>query len=351
MKSSIFNSVGEFFALDIGSSAIRVVQLRGSGTNRTLLKYGAAPIDVKMALSDAQIDQTAVGKTIVSLLAEADITAKNVVVGLPSNKTFVTVVDLPRMNPQELASTIKYQADQYIPMAVDESKIDWSVIGDSPAEEGKVEVLLASVTNQFSEKRMELLESVGLNVIGLEPEALALARSLTPTGGTSGAQLIIDMGEYATDIVITLAGLPRLIRSIPTGGQSLLKSAIQNLNVDENQARQFVYKFGFDKTKLEGQIYKALDPSAQVVTAEVQKSIKFFSARYQNTPISNIVTSGAAALLPGFHQYLSEAAGGVPVQAGNSWQNVNYSNSAHEQLMSMNHQFAVAVGLAERSSL
>ena len=85
MKSSIFNAVGDFFALDIGSSAVRVVQLRGSGNNRTLLKYGAAPIDIKMALSDAQVDQTAIGGVITSLLAEADITTKNVVVGLPSN--------------------------------------------------------------------------------------------------------------------------------------------------------------------------------------------------------------------------------------------------------------------------
>ncbi|MCB9823044.1 type IV pilus assembly protein PilM [Candidatus Nomurabacteria bacterium] len=351
MKSSIFNAVGEFFALDIGSSAIRVVQLRGSGTNRTLIKHGAAPINVQMALSDAQIDRTAVGAVITKLLGESDITAKNVVVGLPANKTFVTVVDLPKMSPQEMASTIKYQADQYIPMAVDDAKIDWSVLGDSPEEAGKTEVLLASVANEFSEKRMELLESIGLNVIGLEPESLAIARSLTPSSGAQSAQMILDMGEYATDIVMTFGGAPRLVRSIPTGAQSLLKSAKQNLNIDDNQSRQFVYKFGFDKTKLEGQIFKSLEPTAQVIVTEIQKSMKFFTNRYKNTQLSGIVTSGAAALLPGFHQYISEAAGGIPVQAGNCWQNVSYSNSSHEQLMSVNHQFAVAVGLALRSGL
>jgi len=191
------------------------------------------------------------------------------------------------------------------------------------------------------------LESIGLNVIGLEPDAIALARSLTPAGNSGPAQMIIDMGEYATDIVITMDNAPRLVRSIPTGGQSLLKSAVQNLNVDENQARQFVYKFGLDQTKLEGQIYRALQSTVEVVSSEVQKSIKFFTTRYPNVQLSGIVTSGAAAILPGFHQYLSAAAGNAPVQPGNSWQNVSYSNSAHEQLMGVNHQFAVAVGLAE----
>jgi Tfp pilus assembly PilM family ATPase len=160
--------------------------------------------------------------------------------------------------------------------------------------------------------------------------------------------MVIDMGEYATDIVITSGGAPRLVRSIPTGGQSLLKAAMQNLNIDENQARQFVYKFGLDPSKLEGQVKRALISTVEVVSGEVQKSIKFFGGRYPSVALSGIVTSGAAVLLPGFHQYLSTAAGNIPVQGGNSWQNITYSNAAHEQLMNVNHQFAVAAGLAQR---
>lgn len=349
MKSSIFNVVGDFFALDIGSSAIRVVQLRGSGATRSLVKYGAAPLDVKLALSDAPEDQKKVSDLIAALIGEVGISTKNVVVGLPSNKTFVTIVDLPKMTQQELKNTIKYQADQFIPMSVDEAKIDSVIIGDSPADPGKMEVLLASVTNKFSEQRMEMLEAIGLDVMALEPDAIALARALTPANSTN-AQMIIDMGEYATDIVITLSGAPRLVRSIPTGGQSLIKAAMQNLNIDENQARQFVYKFGLDETKLEGQINRALTSTVEVVASEVQKSLKFFTGRYQNATIGGVVTSGSAAILPGFHQYLSTAANNIPVQAGNTWQNISYSNSAHEQLMGINHQFAVAAGLGERGA-
>lgn len=348
MKSSIFNAVGDFFALDIGSSAIRVVQLHGGGTNRALVKYGSAPVDVKLAQSDAVSDQAAIAQMAKSLIDEVGITTKNVVVGIPSAKSFVSVVDLPKMSAPELKSTIKYQADQYVPMSAEDAKTDAVILGDSPTDPAKMEVLLASVSNKFSEQRMDMLESIGFNVIALEPDSLALARSLTSVQDSANAQLILDMGEYTTDVIITLQGTPRLVRSIPTGGQTLLKTAMQNLNIDENQARQFVYKFGLDQTKLEGQIYRALSGPAEVVATEVKKSIEFFRTRYQGVQLSGIVTSGAAAVLPGFHQYLSAAASNAPVQAGNSWQHVTYSNSAHEQLMMVNHQFAVAIGLAER---
>lgn len=352
MNSSMFNVVGDFFALDIGSSAIRLVQLRGNGSHKTLLKYGAVAIDVKTGLSDAAADQQKVAEAVKMLITETGITTRNVVAGIPSGKTFVTIVDLPKMSPQELAGTIKYQADQFIPMAVDESKIDWAIIGDSPVDANKSEVLLASVANKFSEQRLELLESIGLNVIALEPDSLALVRSLTPGASqATSAELLVDVGEYATDIVITLGGIPRLVRSIPTGGQTMVRAAAQNLSVADNQANQLMYKFGLDKTKLEGQVARALESSAEAISAEVQKSLKFFNTRYHEVTVNDIVLTGVAAIVPGFGQYMAQAAGIATVQVGNSWQNVSYSNDVHEQVMSVNHQFAVATGLALRGSL
>jgi type IV pilus assembly protein PilM len=344
MKSSIFNAVGDFFALDIGTSAIRIVQLKGNSSNKALFKFGAVAVDVKTALSDAAADQQKIAELVNGLVAETGVTTNNVAVGLASNKTFVTVVDVPKMTAQEFGRTIKYQVEQYIPMALDEAKVDWAILGDSPKEEGKMEVLLASVSKKFSENRLDMLESIGLNVISFEPDSLALARSLTPIDDNN-ARLIVDMGEYNTDIVVMYGGAPRLVRSIPSGGQTLLRSVVQNLSIDENQARQFVYKFGMDSTKLEGKVAKALAAGAEVVATEVQKSIKFFNDRYPNVSMNSITASGATGILPGFGQYLSQAAGGIPVQPGNSWQNVSYSSDVHEQLMSINHQFAVAVGL------
>jgi type IV pilus assembly protein PilM len=344
----LFDTVGDFFALDIGATALRVVQLRRSGHNWALVRYGAAPIDVKISMSDSTEDQRRLGDAIMALVTHAGLSSRNVVLGIPSNKMFATVVDLPKLSPQELSNTIKYQADQFIPMSTEEAKIDWSVLGNSPRDPQKDEVLLAGVSNKFSEQRLELLEGLGFNVIAIEPDALALTRALVPAGNND-AMILLDLGDYATDLVAVLGGTPRLVRSIPVGGKSFVKAAMQNLNIDENQAQQFIYKFGLHPDKLEGQIYRALESTIEQLYTEVEKSIKFFQTRYTESPIKNVVLSGAGAILPGFGEFITGKSN-IQVVVGNAWQNVSYPGNMQEELVKVGHTFGVVVGLAERMS-
>lgn len=337
----------DFFGLDIDSSAIRVVQLRGGGNAKTLVRYGSMPVDTKTAQSDAQADQKRLSSMVASLVQQTGLTVKDVVVGLPSNKMFTTVVDFPKLSPAELDKTIRYQMDSHIPMNITESKVDWAVLGDSPTSADQVEVLIAAVSNAYAEVRLDMLESIGLNVIAIEPDALALARALLPSG-TSEAVMILDIGDLATDLVLVYGGTPRLIRAIPTGDRSFVKAAQQNLNVDEKQATQFVYKFGLNEDKLEGQVFKALEGTVDGLAAEVQKSVKYFMNRYKNVPLTKIVVSGGASTLPGFPLYLANKLG-LQVEIGNAWLNVSYPQSKHNDLIALSNHFSVAVGLGERA--
>ena len=96
-----------------------------------------------------------------------------------------------------------------------------------------------------------MLEGIGLNVIACEPDALALARAIIPRDAIA-PQMVIDMGTKSTDLVIAANGSPCLMRNIPTGTDTILKAAIQNLNIDSKQAEQFVYKFGLNKGQTGG---------------------------------------------------------------------------------------------------
>lgn len=343
---SVLSGVSDFFGLDLGTTAIRVVQLRGGGPVKQLVKYAYTPVDSRIAMSDAGADQQKIMQVLRDLLSQANIGTRNVAVGIPSNKVFTTLVDIDRLPAGELAKSIRFQADSIIPTPLAESKIDWAVLGDSPKDKTKVEILLTSVTNEFVEKRLDMLESIGLNVIAFEPDNLALSRALTAPD-ENAPQMVLDIGHKNTDLVVTLGGIPRLTRSIPTGNEAFIRAAVQNLSVDEKQAEQFIYKFGLNKDKLEGQIYNAISGTVDILITEIEKSIKFFQTRYPNNKLDRIIVTGGASTLPEFPLHLANKFG-LNVEIGNSWRNVSYGQNRQNELMSISNNFGVAVGLAER---
>lgn len=344
---SLLSGVGSFFGLDIGTTAVRLVELSGTGSVKTLVRYAYTPVDVKLAMSDAKGDQQKLAHVILDLVTKAGVTTKNVAVGLPSNHVFTTVVDFERLSPAELGKSIRLQADSLIPTPIDSSKLDWALLGDSPTDASKVEIMLSSVGNDFVEARLDMLESIGLNVIAFEPDNLALARALfAPDAMTP--QMVIDIGSKSTDIVVIINGVPRLTRSIPTGTEAIIRSAMQALNIDEKQAEQFVFKFGLSKDKLEGQIYQGIIGTIDVLITDIEKSVKFITTRYPNTKIDRIIVTGGASALPEFPLYVANKLG-ISVEIGNAWRNVSFPSDKQNELLAVSNHFGVAVGLAERA--
>lgn len=345
--SSLLTGNNDFFGLDIGTTAIRLVELRGTTGAKTLVKYAYLPLEGNYATSDSKADQQKLAEAIAKLVSQAKVSTRNVAVSIPSGRVFTLVADAERLPAHELAKAIPYQADALIPTPLAESKIDWALLGDSPTDKTKVEILLSSVPNKFVEERLDLLESIGLNVIAFEPDNLAMARSL-PAPDNS-AQLLLDVGHRSTDLVAVLNGAPHLTRSIPTGVEAIVKAAMQNLNIDQKQAEQFVFKFGMSQDKLEGQVVQAITGTIDLLTTEVEKSIKFFQTRYNGTKIERIIVTGGASVIPEFPLYLANKFG-VNVEIGNAWRNVSYSRDRQNELLMISNQFAVAVGLAERTA-
>lgn len=344
---SLLSGVSEFFGLDIGTNAIRLVQLRGNGPQKSLVRYGYVPIDPRLSLSDAKADQQKVAAVIGNLVSESRVVTRNVAVNLPSLKVFTTIADMDKVPGAEMGKAIHYQADALIPTPVEESKIDWAVLGDSPKEQNKVEILLSSIPNNYVEQRLDMLEGIGLNVIAFEPDNMALIRALIPPT-VNDPEVIVDIGQRSTDIVITMGGAPRLTRAIPTGIEAIIKSAAQNLGVDDKQAEQFVMKFGLSHDKLEGQVYQAIIGTVDVITMEIDKSIKFFQGRYQQVKLDRLVVTGSAAILPEFPLYVANKFS-MNVEIGNAWRNVAFAPERQNELAALSNQFGVAVGLAERT--
>ena len=344
---AILKGVGDFFALDIGTTAVRVVQLAKAGNGMWSLRhYGYAPVTDNLVASSAPESRRKLGEIIMTAVGQSGIHTKDVVIGLPSNKTFTTVIDLPQMSESELRATLKYQADQYIPMPIDEAKVDWALLGKSLHDPSQQEVLMASTAADYSEDRLEYVESLGFNVVGIEPDPIAMTRSLLPDG-VGDARMIVDVGEQSTDLVITYADAPRLVRTIPTGFKTLVRAATQNLGVQEDQARQFLLKFGLAPDRLDGQVYRSIELTLEGFGAELTKSIKFFQTRYPNIAIGATLLSGYASVMPMFPEFVT-AKTSIQAFAANPWQKVQVGASDQQQLAAISHEFATVIGLAER---
>lgn len=338
----------DFFGLDIGTTALRAVQLKRGGAVKVLASYGMLPIEGNITMSDAPADRAKVAEKIRELIAQTGLTTRSAAVNIPSQKVFTAVIDMDKMGEADLARSIRYQADSFIPTPLAESKIDWAILGDSPKDPKKVEVLLSSVPNAFVEARLQTLEAAGLSAVAIEPDGMALARSIIPADAAS-PQMVLDIGNMNTDLVIVMAGAPRLVRSIPTGSAAIVRSAMQHLAIDQNQAEQFVFKFGLGKDKLEGRVYTAIIETIDSLMSEVEKSIKFFNERYANMRIERIVVTGGASTMPELPLYIANKTG-ISVEIGNAWTNVSFSAERQNELMAISNHFGVAAGLAERST-
>ena len=328
---------------------MRIVQLSGNVQHGwTLLKYAYVPIDSKLSQDSSELGRKRFGEVILKAVEQAGIKTKNVAIGLPSSKSFTSIVETDTLPEKELEKAFKYEIDKYVPMAINDARADYVVLGPSPNDANKTEVLVASTAKEYAEAQLELIEGVGLNVVAMEPEVLAMSRALTPVGMTD-AVLLVDFGEHSTDLSIIYQGKPRLVRTIPWAFGLLTKTTASSLNVKEEQARQFILKFGLAQDKVEGQVFKVLDGLLDNFSTELVKSIRFFQTRYLNARVKNIVLAGFAETIPLFAEYI-EAKTQTPTMRGNPWQSVRLTAAQQQTLVNVSSEFPVAIGLAKRSN-
>lgn len=333
-----------FVGIDIGSSGVRVVQVKRSGGKPLLVTYGDAEVPLAITQSDAQVDRDKLAEAISGLLQTAGVSAKQAIIGIPSMKMFATVVSVPRMSKQELDNAIRYQAEQIVPMPLDQAKLDWSVVEGTSQTSNEMDVMVVATPIQIAQKYHDLAAKAGLELVGLEPTVLAMSRAVVRS--SENAVIVMDMGGLTTDLAIIHQGVPKLIRSVLIGGLSFAKAVAQYLAVTEEQARQFITKFGLTSDKLEGQVLNSLKPSVDNLISEVQVAVQEFSSHHPGVKIEKIVVTGGASAIPQLPAFIANGTK-LPVEIGNPWQDISYPANLSEKLQGVAHTYAVASGLAQ----
>lgn len=337
--------VTSFFALDIGTSGIRVIQLKEIHKNEwALSKYAAMPVDSKLIFSENTNDKKQLAEAILKTIADANITTRNVAVGVPAAKVFSTVITVDKLPDKELANEIEYRAESFIPMPITEVKLDWSILGPSAADSNKVDVLIISVPDKYLDAQTEFLESLKLNVVAFEPDAVALTRAILPADINTN-HIIMDCGENYTDMVLALAGKPYLMRLVPIGMNNYMQAIAQHFHFSPEEAKQYLLKYGVT-AETEPIISGVFDG----FIAELQKGIDYVRKQNVQMTIESILVGGCAAIIPNFAQYMMNRLN-AQVKYATPWQNVVIPEEEQPKIAEISAHMAVAVGLAEREIL
>lgn len=340
----IFGGEENFFGIDLGTSGVRVVQLKQTHSKPNLLTYGDIETPANLVMSDSSVDQEKLAEIVRKIADDAGVSSRNAVAALPTSSVFTTIIKTPKLSRDELNNAIMLQADKYIPMPIDQVKLDWVVLSEGETN-GEMEVFLVAAPINVANKYLNIIQKAGFELLALEINALALVRSLVTEN--SNPVVLVDFGASATDITIAVGSSPRLIRSVNIGSRALTRIASQNLGLDEAQATQFMHKFGLTQSKLEGQVYKTLKPIVDNIIEEINKSVKFFQTNNPTSTVEKLIITGGMTALPELPAYLANSTG-ITVEIGNPWMNISYPAHLQDKLNNISLNYATAIGLAMR---
>jgi type IV pilus assembly protein PilM len=166
--------------LDIGTDHVRAAQVKASGGGFMLSGYGRVGIPMGAVVEGEIVDQAAVSMAIKERWRHSNIKGKDVAIGVSNQKVVVRLIDLPYMERDELAGAIQYQAQDYIPIPVEEAILDFQIIGDymTPADEHMMEVLLVAAQRDMIDAAVQAVESAGLRLASIDVTSFAIVRAL-----------------------------------------------------------------------------------------------------------------------------------------------------------------------------
>lgn len=334
--------------LDIGSKTIKTVELVESEGKFLLKSAGIVSYQgtqVEHVTTDKEL--SALAQVIKKLFHDVKVGGKEIVLGLSESQVFTRPIKLPLLTDAEIASAVKWEAEQYIPIPIQEAIIQHQILERREnAVPPEVLVLLVAAPRLLVEKYLKLLDLAGLEVIVVETELLSLVRALAPENQTA---LIIDFGAKSTDIAISRNANLAFSRSIPTAGETFTRAVAQSLGITAQAAEEYKKTYGLSGNQLEAKVKLALDPIFKIVVDEIKKAVHFYQTEEKGEAPTSIVLSGGTSGLPDVVTYFTNQLG-IEVVIGNPFQKVELDPKVAEQLSPYAPIYSVAVGLALRNS-
>jgi len=343
--------------LDIGTGSVRAAEVSTKTDPPTMERFASVSLP-RGAVTGGEIsDLDAVTVAVKELVAKGRFSVKRTAIGIANQKVVVRQIDMPAMDEGELQGALQFQAQEYIPIPIEDAILDYQILDETVDESGErtLKVLLVAAQRDMINGFVSVAQAAGLDsaVVDLSPFASMRAlAATTPLLGPRESEAIIDIGAGVTNIVVHEQNKPRFVRILPMGGADVTDALVAGLAIDADEAEGVKARVGLSPeggpVPADGAA-KLIEQRASAFVDEVRGSIDYYLTQRGAARITTVILTGGGSKLPGLHDRLA-AALHLPVEEGQPLSRVRLGKISQtpDELASMSAICAVSIGLALR---
>jgi len=333
--------------IDLGTSAIKLVELEKKENRLHLKTYGIFPLGQHLEylteetyVKVLKIPDKELAGMIKKLLKEAQVVSREANFSIPVYSSFSITINLPIMPVTELESAVPLEAKKYIPVPIDDVVLDWSII-DRDEKNKQYEILLVAVPKEIINRYHRIAGLAGLKVKSLEMESFSLVRAIV--GNDKSPILLVDSGARSTNISIVDGGFIRLTQNLEIAGVEITQTIAERLKIDIREAERIKKdKEAIRKHNLEPVIQPVLDS----MILKINQIIRRYQAKSNRRIEKCILVGGAIELINWQERFANKL--NLDISVGNPFARVVYPEIINPILKEIAPALAVAVGLAMR---
>jgi type IV pilus assembly protein PilM len=344
----------QLVGLDIGSSGVKVVQLKDQRGKYVLQKFGIKPLEPEVIVDGTVMDEGRVVSAIKELFEELNIRVKQVAISISGHAVIVKKISLPPMPDDELEGQVRLAAEQYIPFDINEVNIDFHVLpvseGDADAQ-GEMSVILVAAKKDKINELTELVKGAGLYPMVMDVDAFAIENmhAINYPVAQEDITALVNIGASVMNINIVRAGVSVFTRDIPIGGNRYTEAMQRELGLSYEEAEE-TKKGGRPAGSNQATVAGVIDSVNAEVASEIARTVDYFKSTMSDADVQHVLLCGGGAQVAGLEQQLRDRMHAV-VELANPFGEVDTSGCDLDPaaLAELAPIAAVGVGLALRS--
>jgi type IV pilus assembly protein PilM len=331
--------------IEINHTNIQIVELERTGSGVQLAGASTVQLPRTIDIDTESQDQTVfLSAMIQKAIKDASIHEIKAYVSIPESQVFTRVVKIPKLSKQELLSAIKWEAEQYIPMALEEVNIDYAIVRESlPSDPTNMEIILVAAPKSIIDKYNKIFDDTELELQAIESNTTAIYRMLSYTNDLVPRYVSVHIDWKFSTLTIVEDSII-YTHTLNASMNAFVRLISQFLTMDTSHALEYLKSYGIDKSKFEGKIFVACEQLVHSLTSEIQKAFAYHQQTNTSSQILTIYLTGIGAHIPGLVTYITEILG-TETQIVNPWQKIT-KDKKFGYLDVDSAQYCVPVGLS-----